>query len=409
MAVPRVLLLASWSPSFRHAGAVYLPYLVKHYPKQNICCFSLSPEYHDSYPKELEGVPISYAPRPREHSGMGMGWRVAQLSSLAIHQYIKSVSAPSLIKQAVRVGRENNVDILWASLSSPTLIYMAKRVANDLDAQLVTTVMDPPESFAVELGMDCLSRRTMLKCFKDTLQASVRCSVASEGMQEEYKRRYGIDSEVLIHGVHPRLRRPPSTKPTDISKFVIGFAGSLYAKQEWRSLLSALSSVDWRVGGRDVILKVLGGWIIHYQAQGRMQVEYLGWRSLEETIDILSQVDVNYLPYWFDRSYSLSVRVCFPNKLSTYLAAGRPVFYQGPKDSSPTRFFQRFPVGICCHSLNESDIIESLSRFVNDQDFYASAARQTQIAVDQELNLRVFLKRFASLIGISEAELLPIL
>jgi len=134
----------------------------------------------------------------------------------------------------------------------------------------------------------------------------------------------------------------------------------------------------------------------------------LGWHSVEETIDLMAGVDVTYLPYWFDESYRLPARLSFPTKLATYLASGRPVLFHGPEDSSPSKFFRRFPVGLCCHSLKESEIIECLHRFATDREFYAMATSAGQTALDQELDLRVFLKRFAMLIGIEESELLPI-
>ena len=139
-----------------------------------------------------------------------------------------------------------------------------------------------------------------------------------------------------------------------------------------------------------------------------MHIEYLGWRSVEETVELMSQVDVTYLPYWFDKAYGLSVRLCFPNRLATYLAAGRPVLFHGPEDSSPARFLRRFPAGLCCHSLEEAKIIDSLRRLIIDREFYALATQACQAAREQELDLRVFRRRFAALIGIEEDELLPL-
>jgi len=407
MSVPRVLLLISWSPSSKHGGEVLLRTLLRHYPEKRLCCFALLPNCDGLNPMDLEGFPISCAPSPREGSIRRFGHLVAHLSSLVLHQYIRRIRLKSLIEQAVRIGRENKIEMVWAVLNRPTIIYMAESVASALGARLVTTVMDPPERLAVALGLDGLSRRYMLRAFAKVLHSSARCGVASETMKEEYRELHGVDPVVLIHGVHPDLVRPPSTELAGEDTFVIGLAGSIYAVREWESLLSALSSVNWCIGRREVIVRVLGS-SMHLRTQGKMHVEYLGWRSVEETLDIVSRCDIAYVPYWFDESYSLAVRLSFPNKLATYLAAGRPVFYHGPEESSPARFFQRFPVGLCCHSLKEDDIIKTLSRFVADRDLYANAALQTQAAVGQELNLRVLLRRFAELIGISEADLLPL-
>jgi hypothetical protein len=363
------------------------------------------------------GFPIAYIRQPRERgidliesfpSIVPLLLRFQPIIAYPLHWYIRNIQVPILVRKAVRYAKEQHIGIVWAVLDNPTLIYLARRVAAALSVPLVVTVWDPPERFAVDRGMDVFSKKLLLHEFAKTLHAADRCSVASEGMQEEYKRRYGIESVVLIHGVHPDLRRPAAKKLNRADQFVIGIAGSLYAVQEWQALLSALSSVDWRLDGREVSLRLLGSDIWVHAPPGKMHIEYLGWRSLEETIDIMSQVDVTYVPYWFDKNYSLAVRLCFPNKLTTYLAAGRPVFFHGPEDSSPASFFRRFPVGLCCHSLEPKEIIQSLMRFVSDEEFYARAAAAGQVALDQELNLRVFLDHFAHLIGIDKGDLLPI-
>ena len=406
MSVPRVLLLSS-SSSGQNAGEVFLWELCQSYPKERLCRFSLATVAFDALPKDWLGFPAAYARHPRERGVQRLGRRFARLTSFPLHWYIRNVRLPALTVQAVQFARQQRVEMVWAVLSSPTLIHLAHRVAAALGVPLVVTVWDPPERFAVDLRLDQLTGRILLRDFANTLRTAVRCSAASEGMQNEYKNRYGNDSVVLIHGVHPRLRHPAATQLTGEGRFIIGVAGSLYAAREWQALLSALSSVNWCLDGRDVTVRVLGAGL-YLRAQSRMRIEYLGWRSLEETIDLMSQVDVTYLPYWFDERYSLSVRLCFPNKLTTYLAAGRPVLFHGPEDSSPAHFFRRFPAGLCCHSLEESRIIESLRRFATDREFYASAVQAGQRALDEELDLRVFLRRFAALIGVEEGELLSV-
>lgn len=398
MSKPRLLWLTTLSPSFQHAGVVFQRELIESYSEGEVFCFALSPDQTPADPEEFAGAPIRYVRRPSERGIRRFGRAVSSMWTFLLHQYIRRVRVPALVEQAVQFGREHQVEAVWALLHRPTLTYMARQVAEQLDVDLITTVHDPPERFAEELRMDWLSRRIMLHEFRKALQDSTRCGVASEGMQEEYKERYDVDALVLIHGVDPLLRRLPAAELNSEDEFVIGFAGSLYARREWRALLSALASVDWRVDGRSVIIRVLSG-RVDFQLQRAGRIEYLGWRTVEETIDVLSKVDITYLPYWFDEAHRLSVRLCFPNKLSTYVAAGRPVFYHGPQDASPTRFIQRHPVGIACHSLKDRDIVESLRGFISDPRFYASAVQESQRVFDQQLNKRVFLEQFHALIA----------
>ena len=405
MSVPRVLLLEAGTGMGQNAGEIFLRQLCHYYPKDALCRLAVTHGKDDAPGEDWIGFPIAYVRHPRER-GLGVLGRFSWLTTLPLHWYIRNIRVPALTASAVQFARRHSVELVWAFLNSPTLIYMAPRVAAALGVPLVATIWDPPERFAVDQRLDPVSRRMLLRRFADALRMAVRCGVASEGMQEEYRSRYNVDSVVLIHGVHPGLRRPPATHLSREGQFIIGIAGSLYADREFQALLSALSSVGWRLDGRDVTVRVLGA-DLRLRAQGRMRVEYLGWRPLDETIDLMSQTDVGYLPYWFDKRYDLAVRLCFPNKMTTYLAAGRPVLFHGPEDSSPAHFLRRFPAGLCCHSLDQSEIIESLRRFAADPEFYASAAQAGQRALDEELDLQVFLRRFAMLVGIEEGELLP--
>jgi hypothetical protein len=107
-----------------------------------------------------------------------------------------------------------------------------------------------------------------------------------------------------------------------------------------------------------------------------------------------------YLPYWLDRKYAEIVKMTFPNKLATYVAARVPVLYHGPQDSSPTRFLQRFPVGLNCGSLETTDLAAAIERLVSDPAFRSDAMRFCDQAYEQELSDAVFRQRFAEFVGI---------
>jgi hypothetical protein len=402
--VPRVLLLTGTAPGSQGIGGIFLRDLCLAYPKENICCFSVIHKNLYSTSRDLGWLPISYELRPRLLGIQRFGNRFARLSGFFLRQHAMSGVLPVLAKRVAQFGRQHGVEMVWAVLNDPALFGVTRRVVSMLEVRLATTIWDPPESLLVNLGADRRFHRNAMHEFRKVLLMSERCGVASEAMGEEYRKRYGIEAVVLIHGIHPNMKKPPAKELMNSKEFTIGFAGSLYAFHEWQALISALSKTSWQIEGRDVIIRFLGAKAPPGLHNG-MPIEYLGWRSVEETIELMSKVDIAYLPYWFDESHSLSVRLCFPNKLSTYLAAGRPVFFHGPRDSSPARFFSRFPVGLCCHSLEEGEIVKALRRFVTDKEFYALAAQAGQVAFDTEINLHVFRRQFASLIGIAEEQL----
>jgi glycosyltransferase involved in cell wall biosynthesis len=210
----------------------------------------------------------------------------------------------------------------------------------------------------------------------------------------------------MILGVGSDLRHPPAQRLNHSSQLSIGYAGGWRTPREWEAVFSALSACDWQIAGREVVVRMLSNHAT-LRGGGKRHVEFLGWRSVEETVNIMSQTDVGYVPYWFDERYGLSVRLCFPGKVTTYLAAGRPILYHGPEDSSVVDFLERFPAGLGCHSMDEDDIVEALRRLIVDQEFYARAAQAGQAALNREFSARIFRRRFAGLMNVEESELRP--
>jgi hypothetical protein len=114
------------------------------------------------------------------------------------------------------------------------------------------------------------------------------------------------------------------------------------------------------------------------------------------------------VPYWFDEAFQPAVELSFPNKISLYLAAGRPIVFHGPHRSTPTRFLERWPVGIPCHSLDPRDIAASLLTAATDATFHETAARAIPEALREELGMHRFRERFAEFLGVDDAVLAPV-
>ena len=407
MSVPHLLLLAGVAPGPAGVGEIFLHDLVVHYPRHRISYFAATPG-PPPLGSDLADLSVAHAPLPQARGVKGLGPWMYKLSRMLSWYHVVGVQVPAMVDRIVDYATQEHVDMLWAVFDCPSLFRIPRAVAERLRIPVVGTIWDPPERVMANQTIDGIIRSALKRDLQRVLAMTPRCGVASPQMGDEYRKKYGIDPVVLIHGIPADLRRPPRGGLAHDGQFVIGFAGTLYASREFEALLAALARVNWQIDGHDVTVRLMG----HHGScsligRSRMHIEYLGWRSVQETVDLLAETDVTYLPYWFDPAFSDSVRLCFPNKLTTYLAAGKPVLFHGPADSSPARFFERFPAGLGCHSLEAPAIIECLRRFVRDRDFYQSAVQFGQDALDQELNERSFVSRFADLIGVDYGELLP--
>ncbi len=407
MSVPNVLLLSGAVPSEKDVGGLILRESLLYYPHDRACAASFHHNSDGQPSPKLDWLPFLAEPLPFV---VGAGWSAGLRGRLATHcrfRYARHFSQRSLIRRAVDFARRQQAELLWAVLNRPSIYHIATEVSRQLDVPMVCTVWDPPESVCHGHRLDRLSRNVAQRDFDHALSIAQRCAVMSEAMRDEYCARYGVDTIIMRQGVKPEDRVPIATQPSDNGHFVIGFSGTMYAVREWQALLSALGRVDWRIGGRAVVVRALTT-KMEGIVSGGANIEWLGWRPTAEAIRLLSESDVNYLPYWFDEAHRAAVRLCFPSKLSPYLASGRPVFFHGPAESSPPRFFERYPVAVCAHSLNEGEIIAALERIATDSAFCRRAGAAIEAALDEELSMNVFRKRFAALLGISEHDLLPV-
>lgn len=406
MSIPRTLLLSATRPGESSVGEVFLRDLCRHFPQDKLCCFApTGPDYEIGIQSpDLSWIPMEVRTLPKERVvSVGTNRLTSYMRSRQQMNSFRSECKP-LIADLVKYAREQKAELIWAVLSGPAAVHITREALKELQLPLISLVWDPLEYVLESRGYDPAIREILLAEFAEVMKLSQSCGVASEGMKESLELRYGVDCQVLINSVPVAMRKERDSRTQDDSRLIIGFAGSLYALGEMQALIEALSSVGWQIENRAVTLRILGNAVSinAYAAGKKCSIEFLGYYPTPEAIEKLSEVDVAYLPYWFASKYAVAVRQCFPNKFSTYLAAGCPTLFHGPKDSSPTRFLEKYPVGISCHSLDSSEIVACLKRFVVDDTFKATAAVARQQVLAEELNPEVTLRRFAKLFNLTE-------
>lgn len=400
MTVPKILLLTGTAPGDGFACQILLRDLCRVYPREQIACFWLE-NYKYPVSDEFRWMQMYIHHNPLNERHLHPHLRLMHYGALpaAVRvQYARAIDDRKLLSMAIAAGKEQRADLVWAILDIPTTIHLAKPLAEALNVPLLTTVWDPPEVQQRWVGR--LMHPSVLDDFAQAVRHSKRCAVISENMQEEYQQKYHTESIVMRHGIERTLWQEVACKFTSAQRFTIGFSGTIYAKKEWLALINALDSVNWHIAGKDIFLRVLTK-DLAMSVAGRANIEFYGWRSVQESIQLLSDVDINYIPYWFDEAYRVATRLCFPTKLSTYLATGRPILFHGPEGSSPTRFLQKYPAGISCHSLKNLAIIETIVKVMESESSYKMMCCAGQQALREEFDLSVYTSRFAQFIEIS--------
>jgi glycosyltransferase involved in cell wall biosynthesis len=348
----------------------------------------------------------------RTYEYASSSWSLPQLPPVRSHPIQRvtfpiwsRISASMIASEILEFIDIQKPDILLITLHGRTGIVVASEIARRTSLTLVTLVWDPPEYMIHADRFDVLrlSHKALLKDFYTTLQKSRICAVMSDEMAQVYKQY--TDTITIRAGIsNSAVADPPYDRDND--SFVIGFAGTLYASNEFQRLIGALESVKWRIGGRKIRILVIGNGL-RLASKSPTDITFLGWRPQHEVIELLMRCDLLYLPYKMEADFSLAAQMSFPTKLSTYVSAQVPILYHGPRNSSVTHFLERYPIGLGCFSNEIDDILEKLNQLLTDDEVRKQAIVSSALAFEQEFSMSQFRSRLAALLGVDKTVFLP--
>lgn len=276
---------------------------------------------------------------------------------------------------------ENRFEYILITTSSPELILIGRRLA-EKGLRLFVLVWDDPEYLIHNLKLKKTREADrIMHDFEMLVRNASAVSVISEGMQARYNKRYGIESEVITHGIDSKSSGHFLAPNLPVR---IVYAGSLYSKKEWNALVETLEMSGGRIAGRPVELYFVGRFP-RWGAVRPLRMVHIPPVSQSEALDILVNMDIGYLPYWIDSKHEVVTRTSFPGKMTAYAATGLDVFHHGPAYSTVTQFLSKFPFGVSCDSLKPYDILEKLECLVRRLDSEAFNEARNQ-AMDKRLS-----------------------
>ena len=367
-----ILLITGTPPGEPGVGGVLLEDLIRAGGAERFECAWLAARGSRERPW-LESVPTVRIPRRYETAYRpcrGLAGEV--VSGVALRGLRPGMLAGCVCTVQSRIN-ETRPELLLAVLDSPGAIQVARRVAEVTDIPLVSIVWDDVDLFCRQAALDRWTRRWVERDFAAVLRRSRRVAVICENMQRAYAERYGIEGRVLRHGLPEVAREGEASAEPEAasgsrfggslalpgSPLRIGFAGSNTAPDCLRVLIECLDARGWACSGRPITLRMLGA---RYLCESRQpqSIEFLGWRDVAETRRLLAECDVLYLPQTFDRGLRSLAELSFPTKLSTYVAARRPILLHAPEYASLSGFWTRHDLGPQVNRLEASAVGQAL-------------------------------------------------
>ena len=398
MTEPRnILLLAGTAPAPDGVGGIILHDLAGFLPEGSLSVIHVvdAGQMHDT--TTVNGDPMRVLPVPFQRKPISRWGRLGRAVDWVRMTLANRRSLGKAVRACVEYAKAQHVDEVWAVLDMPTAIALAKPVAEALGLPLRVTVWDDIEHNVRYFGLDRFTAARNRKDFAGAIGHATSLAVIGETMQDAYRQRYGKVGVIVRHGAEqPHVDRPTIDA---INGIRIGFAGSVSARSAFDRMLQALDLLGWCIGGREVTLTLMGPRFDLWSSVPR-RIECMGWRAVDDTIRILSECTVNYLPQPFEDDWRPFAELSFPSKLTTYLAAGAPVLLHAPPHASLPAFFARYPFGALCNALDADMLATSLRDLCLDKELRHHAMQASKHALAAEFCVNRFRNGFAEFLAI---------
>lgn len=375
----KALLITDVPPSRQSSGTLLTWHLCKNFDEHSLAGYFLVSRGLENMPVEFpfEGK-VEYRHQVKRYDGSFrfklFPKKLRFISSFARELYRKYFEVRRFGKSVLDFAKEQNTDRVWIILQGQTMIWLAEYLIKKNIMPVNIQVWDSPNWWIKARGMDRFSAIMMRKSYNFCLKYSTSFASASFPMSEDYTKTYSKPSQVLI-GTIPSSYIVEEPKHRDQDKFVIGFAGQIYATDTFKSLIETLDSIYWEIDGRKIEIHYWGNSEVPSK---RSRIVKMGYVPQDKLTKELSACDMLYCPYWFNPGFREEAETSFPSKLVTYLAANTIVFFHGPGYSSPVKVLESNNAGICCLSSDE-EVIKMSLRIVmycpNRDEIIANAKR----------------------------------
>ena len=288
---------------------------------------------------------------------------------------------PELLKFSEAAG----CTAFWVLLEGQSMIRLAHALMRASPHPLHVQVTDPPGWWLKAHAVDPEFTREILRKFDEVLHGARSLAAASWNMADRYRERYGVNAVPIVGSLPASVALAPASAVNSSGRFRIGLAGQLYAMREWETLLSALDLLDWRMGASEIELHVYTRDAVQLSSKYAKRINLHRWQDNQLLVQTLAGCDLLYCPYWFDETHREDAELCFPSKIATYLASGRPVLFHGPAYSSPSQFLADWDAALICNSPNAHDLASMICGLLSDQTRYAQMASNGRRAFDKNL------------------------
>lgn len=344
----------------------------------------LNPDLTPDIPcSALERMTIAVGRKPKEMHCRGSSCTEIRGDEVSADRHIRDVILPDVLVVSERLKAAG----YWILLEGQTMIRLAHEIMKSSKLPVTVQVMDPPYNYFRVHNVDRDSQDELFLKYEFVMTNAKACAAASWSMAEQYSEAFRIPCFSVVPSLPEELAQEAAQFPSQSSTFRIALAGQIYARDEWNALMSVLEklrdserkAIEVHAFTRDLAVG---------EPVNGIPVRVHPWMTTEELLKQLQEMDLLYCIYRFGDAFREESELCFPSKLTTYLASGRPVLFHGPENSSPARFLAQWDAAFFCYSQNPNELASVVRSAMSDRQEYERIAANGVKAFAERLSYR---------------------
>lgn len=275
----------------------------------------------------------------------------------------KNINKKELFKIIKKKSFDNNIDICVYSVGPYETLSLAVNIYKETNIPYVIDYRDIWlfDSFPENCGMKYKIKSVIFSILmfgteKKAMKYAKRVVFVTRGCRNTIQKRYNLsdDKVAVIYNGFEEIKITDYCKKNEM--FLLGVAGK-FAYYNFTAARNVLSSCE-DIGFMDVKLVHIGVPDKEFVELYTKDIyEYVGVKSYDETIKILSSVDAFVITYMH--------KVGLGTKVFDYMALNKPILYVGPKETELAEFVSECENGFICEKKEE--IIAAIEKIVKEK------------------------------------------
>jgi len=353
--VKNILIFSNYLPNQGWGGGVIIRSLTNNHPKNCKLFWTKFKLKESQVNQTCNGITLLPF-KTNFFRGRGISDAILKIESLA------------MVKNLNQLIAQNKIDKVWFVLgASYDNLYTINQLCLNLKVKYHISVHDDP---IVEIKE---SRRNKAShYFKNLLSKADSIDVISTRMQTLYKKLYDVDAMVITRSIPDDFPQNDAINP---SAKTIVMAGYGNASEPWpKPLLKACEELNKK---ENYQLLLFDPKLRKYESNNVTVSNLINETEFNE---ILKSTTFGYACDDLDAKRIHFAQLSLPTKIITYIGAGIPFIYHGPKDGTVGDLLSQYETGIIIDTNNKNDLVNGFLKLESNYQFYQNnchLARQT--------------------------------